>query len=144
MRAEEVPRQAEAKIGAMARKASTNKGPRPPQGARMRALREAAGLTQGEIAKALGVPQSNIAHWEWSNKPPRADLLPLYAKVLGVTIDEIIETGRSNRHRPEPRPGPIGQLQRTFDAIRKLPRKQQRKIIETVTALIEQYHRKSA
>jgi hypothetical protein len=35
-------------------------------------------------------------------------------------------------------------VQRTFDEVRKLPRKQQRKIIETVQALVEQYKRKAS
>jgi transcriptional regulator with XRE-family HTH domain len=33
------------------------------------ALRKAAGLTQIELAKALDIPQANIAFWEWSDKP---------------------------------------------------------------------------
>ncbi|MBK6520160.1 MAG: helix-turn-helix domain-containing protein [Polyangiaceae bacterium] len=55
---------------------SSLQGPRPAQGARLLALRRAAGLTQVELAKALGVSNANIAFWEWSAKPPRSDVLP--------------------------------------------------------------------
>jgi DNA-binding transcriptional regulator YiaG len=51
------------------------------QGARLLALRKASGLTQVELAKALDVPQANISFWEWSDKPPRSDLLSTMAKV---------------------------------------------------------------
>jgi hypothetical protein len=35
-------------------------------------------------------------------------------------------------------------LQRTFEEVTKLPRKQQRKVIEMVQALVEQYKRKAS
>jgi hypothetical protein len=41
------------------------------------------------------------------------------------------------------RPGPVGEVQRVFEEVRQLPRKQQRKILETVVALVEQYKRKA-
>jgi hypothetical protein len=39
---------------------------------------------------------------------------------------------------------PVGEVQRTFDEVRRLPRKQQRKVIEMVQALVEQYKRKAS
>ncbi len=39
----------------------------PRQGAHLAALRKAAGLTQAELADAVGVPQTNIAFWEFSD-----------------------------------------------------------------------------
>jgi hypothetical protein len=38
--------------------------------------------------------------------------------------------------------GPL--QQRTFEAVTKLPRKQQRKVLEMVQALVEQYKRKAS
>lgn len=144
MSAEEVPRENDSTISSVARKVGERKGPRPEQGARVLALRQAAGLTQIELAQALGVPHSNIAYWEWSDKPPRADLLPRLAQIFGVDIEAIVgEIPRAARTKHKTS-APIGELQRTFDAVRKLPRKQQRKIIEMVTALVDQYNRKSA
>jgi len=106
------------------------------------ALRKATGLTQIELAKHLDVPQANIAFWEWSDKPPRSDLLPKMAKAFGVRVDElIISTGAQHITK---RKGPIGDVQRTFDEVTKLPRKQQRKVIEMVQALVEQYKRKAS
>ena len=44
--------------------------PRPRQGARLAALRRAAGLTQAELADLIGDVQPNIAYWEASEMPP--------------------------------------------------------------------------
>src|SRR5882724_5801718 len=114
--------------------------PRPKQGARLAALRKAAGLSQTELAKAIYVSQQTVAYWETSSVPPRSDVLPSMAKALGVRVDEILADGPINAVR---QPGPIGEVQRTFDEVRKLPRKQQLKIVETVQALVEQYKRKA-
>jgi hypothetical protein len=35
-------------------------------------------------------------------------------------------------------------VQRAFEAVRSLPRKQQRRIVETVHALVEQFKRKAS
>jgi transcriptional regulator with XRE-family HTH domain len=128
--------------GDVARKPKTSKGPRPPQGARLLALRKAAALTQIELARAIGVPHANIAFWEWSDKPPRSDLLPTLAKALGVKIEELLIN--ANAESPAIRPGPIGEVQRTFEQVRKLPRKQQRKVLETVRALVNEYNREAS
>jgi transcriptional regulator with XRE-family HTH domain len=126
---------------AVARTASSAKGPRPSQGARLLKFRQAAGLTQIELGKAIGVPHSNIAHWEWSEKPPRGEVLPLLAQALNVSLEELVGSGAGTRRTADKRPGPIGEMQKTFEAARKLPRKQQRKIIEVVNALVREYGR---
>ena len=53
----------------------------------------------------------------------------------------IISTGAQHITK---RKGPIGEVQRTFDEVTKLPRKQHRKVIEMVQALVEQYKRKAS
>jgi transcriptional regulator with XRE-family HTH domain len=115
--------------------------PRPKQAARLAALRKVAGLSQTELARAINVSQQTIAYWETSAVPPRSDVLPKMAKALGVHVEDILGDGSINAVR---QPGPVGEVQRTFDEVRKLPRKQQRKIIETVQALVEQYKRKAS
>lgn len=125
----------------VARQPKPSKGPRPQQGARLLALRKAAGLTQIELAKALDVPQANIAFWEWSDKPPRSDLLQKMAKAFGVRLDDLLLASDRTIAKCK---GPIGEVQRTFEAVTKLPRRQQRKVLEMVQALVEQYKRKAS
>ena len=126
----------------VARKPRASKGPRPAQGARLLKLRNAAGLTQIELATFLQVPHANIAFWEWSEKPPRSDLLPLFAKALGVQIHDLIID--ANATQKAKRVGPIGEIQKTFEEVKQLPRSQQRKVLEMVQALVEQYKRKAS
>ncbi len=46
----------------------------PAYGRRSANLREAAGLTQKELAERLHVQQSNISFWERWDKPPRGEV----------------------------------------------------------------------
>lgn len=127
----------------MSRKPRPDKGPRPNQGAHLLALRKNAGLTQVEVAEALDVAKANIANWEWSSKPPRAELLPKLADILGVPVADILGSTPSTPKLPR-RSGPIGETQKTFEKVRMLPRPQQKKILEMVNALVDQYQRKAA
>lgn len=47
------------------------------------------GMTQADLAGALGVDPSTVAKWESEKAYPRADLLPKIANLLGCTIDEL-------------------------------------------------------
>lgn len=111
--------------------------PRPKQAARLVALRQAAGLSQAELAKLVRVSPKTIGFWETSPLPPRSDVLPPLAKALGVRVEDILgeEPVRARR------PGPVGKLQQIFDDISKLPRRQQDKILEFLSPIVEQYKR---
>jgi transcriptional regulator with XRE-family HTH domain len=117
------------------RKPSRSRGKRPEQGTRLLALRKAAGLTQIELAKLLGVPHANIAFWEWSEKPPRSDLLASMARALGVRVEDLLGDAPSS---PPRRSGPVGKLQRVFELARTLPRRDQELVAKFVTTLVEQ------
>lgn len=53
-----------------------------PSPAQRRALREAAGLSQQELADAIGVSQGAIQHWELGRRTPRGKLLDRYVEAL--------------------------------------------------------------
>ncbi len=123
----------------MGRKLSTR---RPRQGAKLASLRRDAGLTQTELARLVGEKQQTIAYWEKSSRPPRSDVLPKLAKVLGVRIDDLINEKPSP---PNQRPRPSGgRVQKLFDEVSRLPRRQQDKVVEFVSAFIEQYKRQAS
>lgn len=57
---------------------------------RIRALREAAGLTQRELAIAVGLTdKSSVAKWESGVSAPPARRMPEVARALGVSIAEL-------------------------------------------------------
>ena len=59
-------------------------------------IREQAGLTQAEVAKALNVGQSAVAAWEADKALPRADKLINIAKLLNCSIEELLENEVTN------------------------------------------------
>lgn len=60
----------------------------------MNAMRErrlrAAIPTQQEVARAMGVQVSTISKWERGLAKPRADKLPMLAKLYCCTIEELL------------------------------------------------------
>lgn len=108
--------------------------PRPDYGRHLAELREAAGLTQQQLAEKLGVQQSNIAFWERWDKPPRGEVLPKLAEALNVSTDALLGVTP-----PKPKKQAAkGRLQLVFESASKLPRRQQQKIAEVVEALVKQ------
>jgi len=116
----------------------TSTKPRGAYGTHLISLREAAGLTQKQLAKKLGVHHSNIAFWERSNKPPRGDVLPNLASTLGVSLDVLLNAKKSPPSKST-KSLPKGRLASVFESVASLPRRQQAKIIEVVEALVERY-----
>lgn len=101
---------------------------------RLRALREASGLTLRELARQIGEDHSNVGYWERSGKIPRSDVLAPIAKALGVTVEELL--GEPKPRRAKPAGGHLGQL---FDAASKLPRRQQQKIVELLQPFVREH-----
>jgi DNA-binding transcriptional regulator YiaG len=49
---------------------------------RARAIRERARLSQSEVARALGVHWTTVAHWEAGRRSPRGETAARYAEML--------------------------------------------------------------
>jgi transcriptional regulator with XRE-family HTH domain len=112
---------------------------RPPLALRLVELRQAAGLTQVQLAEKIGVHPSNIGFWELSGTPPRGEVLPKLAQVLAVSVDALLGVSP-----PKPKKQAAkGRLQLVFESASKLPRRQQEKVAEFVEAFVNQ-HSKAA
>ena len=62
-----------------------------PFGKRLKALREAAGLTQQQLAVKAGLSVSNLSQLEQGQKTdPRISTVAALAGALGVTCDELM------------------------------------------------------
>lgn len=61
--------------------------------------REANGMTQAELAAALGVPQSNYSRWERGTVNPSAETLRKIAAVFGCRTDDIAPAVRQLKAR---------------------------------------------
>lgn len=66
---------------------------------RLAKFRRNAGLTQTQLARAIGVSQRVVAYYEGEFHSPLIDLLPRYANCLGVSVDQLI--GSEENDMPE-------------------------------------------
>jgi len=99
----------------------------------LRRLREAAGLSVRELAKQIGESHTNVSYWERSGQIPRSDVLADIARVLGVSVEEVL-----GEPKPRRAGGPGGKVRQAFEAVSKLPRRQQQHVLKVVNALVAQ------
>ena len=60
-------------------------------GNKIKQLRQKSGLTQNQLASALGVTAQAISKWENSVTMPDITLLPQIAIEFGISIDELFD-----------------------------------------------------
>jgi len=84
-------------------------------GRRLKTVREAEGLTRGELCYLLDgrIKEWQLTRWESEESPPPAFLLEPIAELLGVSVEYIKETrGRADWHAFERRADRRGRLRR--------------------------------
>ena len=109
-----------------------SKSPRTDFGARVKALREAAGLTQEQVAGQLGITQASYALWERRNVALTAAQLGKLAAALGASADDLV----FGAPRKSARGGPAGKARRVFEEVSQLPRNRQQRILNTVEDML--------
>ena len=91
---------------------------------RLRDAREAAGLTQAELATQVGITKQSISDFEVGDKVPSLPTAAAIARVLGSTVDALFLGGESANvanntpaeHRPSAAPtGGQGSFGRAAD-----------------------------
>lgn len=66
------------------------------------AARRAAGLSQAEVAKRVGVAQSTYSKWEAGESDMQAIHVRPLARALGLTLDDIVPVPSVNHEYEEP------------------------------------------
>ena len=102
-----------------------SKQERPAFGQRLNELREAAGLTQAQVAEKLGMSQRAYSHWERRPVALRPEQLQSLATALNIPVGMLLANGESKRRGS----GPAGKMRQLFEAASKLPRSKQEKIL---------------
>ena len=114
------------------------KEPHSAFGKRLFALRKTRGLTQVQLAEALGTTQRVISYYETEAElPPSTAIIPL-ARVLEVSADELLGLKRA-----EPNGNSSVQKQRLWKRFQKmdvLPTKDQRAVIRLINSLAGSAH----
>jgi transcriptional regulator with XRE-family HTH domain len=109
------------------------KEPHTAFGKRLFSLRKTRGLTQVQLAEALGTTQRVISYYETEAElPPSTAIIPL-ARILGVSTDELLGlrparvNGNSSLQKQR--------LWKRFQKIEGLPTKDQRAVIRLINSL---------
>ncbi len=107
---------------------------RPALGERIAHARQQAGLTQGQLAQKLGTTQRVVTYWEREAVSLKPEQLAALAVALDVTTDSLLGLASPKQRGT----GPVGKARRLFDAISKLPRHQQDKIITLLEPFVRE------
>ena len=102
-------------------------------GARLAALRKAAGITQTAFAAEIGVSQRMMAYYESPPAHPPANLLPTMAKALGISVDALLGVEMAKRRTK----ATDTRLQRRLQEVEKLDIAERRQIIQIIDTFIE-------
>jgi transcriptional regulator with XRE-family HTH domain len=108
-------------------------------GARLRRVRESRDISQVELAKQLGVTQSNVSEMERGIRSVTTDLAVKLARTLRVSTDEILIGGNGHAEKT---PLASVKLLRRVQRIEKLPAARQRVVLRVIDALIDQETRR--
>ena len=97
-------------------------------GERIATLRKTHNITQVQLAATLGVSQSAMNAYEQGQRRVPVSMLPLLARTLGVSVEELIGESQSTSRKR----GPASALQRHMDRISALPKTQQKFVIQVL------------
>lgn len=75
-------------------------------GDRLAKARDCAGLTNHEMADALGVSRNTVTNWETGHTQPKRYAVEAWARITGVDLDWLVggERVSAERHPHKPRP----------------------------------------
>jgi transcriptional regulator with XRE-family HTH domain len=109
--------------------------PAPYFGRRLAAFRAAKGLTQYELADALGITRNLVVYYERAAKNPSLETVKKIADFFGVTVGEML-----NDTAPvaAAKPGPASQIEQLAARAAKLPRSEQKVVIKMLEGVLRQ------
>jgi transcriptional regulator with XRE-family HTH domain len=102
-------------------------------GARVAQLRKEQSLSQQALADQLGIAQQTFAHYEVGRARMPVSLLPKLAHIFGVGVDELLGLRNGTGKR-----GPTPKFQKQLERIARLPRPQQRLVMQMLDGVLAQ------
>lgn len=100
-------------------------------------IRKAKGLTQIDVAKALGVAQGLISKYERGQLLLHGELIIQFAQMLGVPTDDILGVERKHGSRSTPAAPVIDKtLARRLAQLQALPRRDRDALLRTLDAFL--------
>lgn len=104
-------------------------------GLRIAQFRKEQNITQVQLADTLGIAQQTLAHYEVGRLRVSVSMLPIMARALSVSIEELIgeQPGDAKGKR-----GPTPRLQQQLSQIAQLPKIKQKFVMEMLDAVLQQ------
>lgn len=103
-------------------------------GAVMARLRRAAGFSQRELASELGISSRMIAYYETHIAPTPSYVLPHLAKVLGISVDELLGVKPIKNRKTKPN---RDRMWRRFKQVGDLPPRDRRQIVQFIDMALD-------
>jgi len=110
-------------------------------GRRIAERRRVLGITQVQLAGALGIAQQTMAHYEAGKVRFAAALLPVLAEALDLTIEALIGVESKLRAKHGGKRGPAPKIQQQLEQIARLPKAKQRFVGEMIDSVLAQASR---
>ena len=104
-------------------------------GERIANARKANGLTQQQLAEALGIAQQTLAHYEGGRSRLPISMLPALSQLLTLSFDELM--GQTVNSRGGKR-GPMSRLQQQIAEIERLPKTKQQFVSQMLDTVLAQ------
>src|SRR6185437_6779500 len=102
-------------------------------GARIAEFRKSATITQVQLAETLKLSQQTVASWEVGRRGVPIATLPALARALSVSIENLIG-GKA----PPSKRGPAPLLQQKIEQLTRLPKAQQKLVMQTLDGVLSQ------
>jgi transcriptional regulator with XRE-family HTH domain len=116
-------------------------------GVRIAQARKDHGMTQSELAEQLGVAQQTLAHYEVGRARMPASMLPTVAKLLTLSLDELMgqpvpraARGAAGKSSSGKR-GPASRLEQQIQAVAQLPKTKQQFVSQMLDTVLAQVSR---
>jgi len=100
----------------------------------MAAFRVAKGMTQFQLADALGMTRDQVVYYERAAKNPSMDAVEKISAFFSVTVGELLNDTSKTRSKP----GPPSQFTQLAERLDKLPRAQQRIVAQMLEGFLKQ------
>lgn len=109
-------------------------------GRRIAERRKSLGITQVQLAEALGIAQQTMAHYEAGKVRFAAALLPVLTEVLQQGIEELmgVQSAAASKHAGPRKRGPAPRIQQQLERIHALPKPQQRALLQVIDSVLAQ------
>jgi transcriptional regulator with XRE-family HTH domain len=100
----------------------------------MAAFRVAKGLSQNQLAEALGMTRARINYYERASINPSLEVVEKIAAFFGVTVGELLNDTTKTKSKP----GPPSQFVQLAERLDRLPRAKQKMVADMLEGILKQ------